>query len=95
MSRASVLQIQLAKVKLFDWIIHWRVFEEAFFLNAGFCGKDTGGPLVDAQGNCIGIASWSTGCARGLPDIYAKLWTAIPFYRQASGGTIPGLPQGP
>lgn len=61
----------------------------------GACMGDSGGPLVDQQGTCIGIVSWGTPCASGFPDVFAKLWSAIPFIRQASQNTIPNLPQGP
>lgn len=80
------------------WFNRWD--SELIFLCyycTGACNGDSGGPLVDQQGLCVGIASWVAGggCARGYPDVFAKLWTAIPFYRQVTQNTIPNLPRGP
>lgn len=66
------------------------------FLRIGACKLDSGGPLVDRDGTVIGILSKTLpSCAQGLPDVYAKFWTGIPFFRQASQNAIPNLPAGP
>lgn len=92
-----------SRKRLYDESIWSRLYSALFliewlsklFLRTGICAKDSGSPLVDRQGTCIGIVSFSSGCARGNPDVYTKFWTAIPFFRQASQNTIPNLPRGP
>jgi len=39
----------------------------------GICLGDFGSPLV-SNGTLIGIASWTTGCDSGLPDVYTKIY---------------------
>lgn len=38
----------------------------------GNCMGDSGGPLV-AGGQAIGAVSWGIACARGFPDVYARV----------------------
>lgn len=60
----------------------------------GACMGDSGGPLTQQDGTVVGVVSWGVPCARGLPDVYFKLWAAIAFIRQATQGQIPNLPGG-
>lgn len=39
----------------------------------GICIGDNGSPLV-SSGVLIGIASWSSYCADGLPDVYTNVY---------------------
>lgn len=40
------------------------------------CHGDSGGPIVDKNGQLVGIISWGRGCARrNNPGVYAR----IPF----------------
>lgn len=70
-------------------------------MRKGACLGDFGGPLIVPVPNrpqeavIVGIASWSTGCARGYPDVYTSFWDIIPLYRLVSRDTIPNLPEGP
>lgn len=42
--------------------------------NSGICYGDSGGPLVlRSTGEQIGIVSFGLPCARGLPDVYARV----------------------
>lgn len=65
----------------------------------GACTLDSGGPLIlpgeGRRGTVIGLLSWGMPCGRGTPDVYTKIWAAIPFFRAASQNSIPNLPQGP
>ncbi|XP_017778783.1 PREDICTED: chymotrypsin-2-like [Nicrophorus vespilloides] len=42
----------------------------------GVCSGDSGGPLVDTNGAQVGIVSWVTYCAVGVPDVY----TSVHYY---------------
>ncbi|XP_034485149.1 chymotrypsin-2 [Drosophila innubila] len=42
----------------------------------GICYGDTGGPLINSQGQLVGIGNWGVPCGRGYPDVYAR----VPFY---------------
>ncbi len=47
--------------------------------NGGVCSGDSGGPMVDAAGNQVGITSFGAlGCNPGAPNCF----TSIPSYRQ-------------
>ncbi|XP_013162233.1 PREDICTED: trypsin beta-like [Papilio xuthus] len=40
----------------------------------GLCYGDSGSPLIErATGSQVGLASWALPCARGFPDVYARL----------------------
>ncbi|XP_013136248.1 PREDICTED: chymotrypsin-2-like [Papilio polytes] len=40
----------------------------------GLCYGDSGSPLVVRGGGAqVGVASWAHPCARGFPDVYARL----------------------
>ena len=41
-------------------------------LNQGVCMGDSGGPVV-AGGQVIGSVSWVIACARGFPDVHARV----------------------
>ncbi|XP_077293172.1 chymotrypsin-2-like [Arctopsyche grandis] len=42
----------------------------------GACHGDSGGPLV-AGGSVVGIVSWGSPCARGLPDVFTRVSSYI------------------
>ncbi|KAM8704776.1 hypothetical protein ACLKA7_009262 [Drosophila subpalustris] len=39
----------------------------------GMCHGDTGGPLINAQKQLVGIGNWGVPCGRGFPDVYARV----------------------
>ncbi|XP_023290785.1 chymotrypsin-2-like [Orussus abietinus] len=55
------------------------------FLQAGQgnCNGDSGGPLV-AGGVQIGIVSWGFPCARGMPDVYTRVWSYVSWIRSVA-----------
>lgn len=44
----------------------------------GMCTGDAGSALVSGP-NAIGIVSWGTGCATGIPDVYTRISTQVPW----------------
>ncbi|KYQ59316.1 Chymotrypsin-2 [Trachymyrmex zeteki] len=40
----------------------------------GACHGDSGGPLV-ADNELIGVVSWGTPCAKGLPDVFTRIYS--------------------
>lgn len=40
----------------------------------GICNGDNGDPLVSSDSELIGIASWTVGCADGMPDVYTSVY---------------------
>lgn len=53
---------------------------------AGACHGDLGGPLVDSQGRLVGIVNFGVPCARGFPDVFAR----VSFYYDWIQSTIKG-----
>lgn len=52
------------------------------------CGGDSGGPLIDAKSHClIGIASYATGCDRGLPQGFTQISLHLPWIKKITGIT--------
>lgn len=45
---------------------------------------DSGGPLV-AGDNVIGIVSWGMACARGFPDVFARVSSHRPWIVSFTG----------
>lgn len=45
-------------------------------IGAGTCNGDSGGPLIDANDELVGVVSWGKPCAVGWPDIY----TSVPYH---------------
>ena len=43
---------------------------------------DSGGPLV-VNGRLIGAVSWGIPCAKGSPDVFARLSEHVDFITQA------------
>lgn len=44
----------------------------------GVCMGDYGGPLIDPKRKVlVGIASWSTPCGRGYPDVYQRVFPHV------------------
>jgi trypsin len=39
----------------------------------GMCMGDSGGPLIQAGSRVIGAVSWGIACARGFPDVFARI----------------------
>lgn len=52
--------------------------------NQGVCFGDSGGPLT-ANGQLIGIVSWSTRCARGAPDGFVRVSVFLNWIQEISG----------
>ncbi|KAL7286776.1 hypothetical protein TKK_0018921 [Trichogramma kaykai] len=46
----------------------------------GVCSGDSGGPLV-VDGQVFGITSWVVPCARGVPDVYTKVYSFVDWIR--------------
>lgn len=61
--------------------------------NSGICYGDSGGPLVlRSSGEQIGVVSFGLPCARGLPDVYARVSEYADWIKseiQADPGTKP------
>lgn len=45
----------------------------------GTCRGDTGGPIVDDNGVCIGIISSGIPCSPQLPDVHTRTWSYLTF----------------
>nr|ACE75184.1 chymotrypsin-like protein [Glyptapanteles flavicoxis] len=50
----------------------------------GLCDGDSGGPLYSRSGECLGIASMSSDCGKGTPDLYSRVF----HYLEWIGATI-------
>ncbi|XP_044021280.1 chymotrypsin-1-like [Aphidius gifuensis] len=46
----------------------------------GFCTGDAGNPLV-YENTIVGIASWVVSCARGMPDVYTRVYQFVPWIK--------------
>jgi hypothetical protein len=62
---------------------------EDFYFNfqggIGFCGKDTGGPLM-CNSHLCGVISFSQGCAQsGYPGVYTKVDPYIDWINEPTG----------
>nr|ACE75346.1 chymotrypsin-like protein [Glyptapanteles indiensis] len=40
----------------------------------GICDGDSGDPLYSRSGECLGIASMSSDCGKGIPDLYSRVF---------------------
>lgn len=50
------------------------------------CANDSGGPLVNAAGELVGIVSWGQGCAeKDFPGVYARVGSGRKFIDSHSG----------
>lgn len=58
-------------------------------IGVGNCMGDYGGALTTSDGTAIGLSSWNNGCAQGAPDVYLKLWDAMPFIRSTTRISVP------
>ncbi|XP_011505257.1 PREDICTED: plasma kallikrein-like [Ceratosolen solmsi marchali] len=45
----------------------------------GTCIGDSGGPLINTKGVLVGIASFCYLCAKGLPDVYTRIFYYLEF----------------
>lgn len=54
-------------------------------IDVGSCRGDSGGPLTtqDTPKVLIGVVSWQIPCARGFPDVYARVFPHLQFIRNA------------
>lgn len=50
----------------------------------GLCRGDSGDPLV-ANGTLIGLGSWYQPCARGVPDLYARISGFVYWIHKVTG----------
>lgn len=67
----------------------FRIFEDNLCTltpdGKGACMGDSGGPLMDDQGHCVGIVSWGVPCGTPFPDVYARIFTMLPFIYGTTG----------
>ncbi|XP_017848862.1 chymotrypsin-2 [Drosophila busckii] len=56
----------------------------------GMCYSDAGAPLINAQGQLVGIGNWGVPCGRGFPDVYSR----VAFYHDWIRSTINGYALG-
>ncbi|XP_067628968.1 chymotrypsin-2-like [Eurosta solidaginis] len=54
----------------------------------GACHGDTGGPLVNSNGQLVGINNWGVPCGRGFPDVYAKIFYHAEWIRTTINGCV-------
>lgn len=54
-------------------------------VHQGACKGDSGSPLINANGECVGIVSWGIPCGYSAPDVYARIHSHLPFIKSISG----------
>ncbi|CAD6243785.1 GSCOCT00013138001.2-RA-CDS [Cotesia congregata] len=52
----------------------------------GFCDGDSGGPLL-LNGEIVGVVSMGYVCGSGLPDIYTRVYSYLPWIRRVIRST--------
>lgn len=48
----------------------------------GTCHTDSGSPVVNTNGELIGLALWGKSCALGYPDVHVAVYPYIPWIQQ-------------
>lgn len=51
----------------------------------GNCRGDSGGPLINEEGVCVAIVSFTIGCGTQFPDVFTRVFPFLRFIYENTG----------